>query len=109
MRIEYNFGLQNVDVPCFCVETTEGPHKLFQLTTLVLNVLEQKNRVDVIFHSPNQSDLAKKIRAYTQILSSAPYAPKFEFEEGESGSLGSSYYCWVSIRANGARAGGSGG
>ncbi len=109
MRVEYNFGLQNVDVPCFCVETTEGPHKLFQLTTLVLNVLEEKNRVDVIFHSPNQSDLAKKIRAYTQILSSAPHAPKFEFEEGESGSLGSSYYCWVSIRANGARAGGSGG
>ncbi len=108
MRVEYNFGLQNVDVPCFCVETTEGPHKLFQLTTLVLNVLEEKNRVDVIFHSPNQSDLAKKIRAYTQILSSEPHAPKFEFEEGESGSLGSSYYCWVSIRANGARAGGSG-
>ena len=108
MRVEYNFGLQNVEVPCFCVETTEGPHKLFQLTTLVLNVLEEKNRVDVIFHSPNQSDLAKKIRAYTQILSSAPHAPKFEFEEGESGSLGSSYYCWVSIRANGGRAGGSG-
>ncbi len=107
MRVEYNFGLQNVDVPCFCVETTEGPHKLFQLTTLVLNVLEEKDRVDVIFHSPNQSDLAKKIRAYTQILSSAPHAPKFEFEEGESGSLGSSYYCWVSIRANGVRAGGS--
>ena len=108
MRIEYNFALDNVGVPCFCVETTEGPHKLFQLTTLVLNVLEEKHRVDVIFHSPNQSDLAKKIKAYTQILSSAPNAPKFEFVEGESGSLGSSYYCWVSIHANGARAAGSG-
>ncbi len=108
MRVEYNFALDNVGVPCFCVETTEGPHKLFQLTTLVLNVLEEKQRVDVIFHSPNQADLSKKIKAYTQILASAPHAPKFEFVEGESGSLGSSYYCWISIRANGASAAGSG-
>lgn len=106
MRVEYSFALQNVEVPCFCVETTEGPHKLFQLTTLVLNVLDEKDRVDVIFHSPNQADLSKKIKAYTQILASSPHARKFEFEEGESGSLGSSYYCWLSIRASGARAGG---
>ena len=42
MRVEYNFALDRVGVPCFCVETTEGPHKLFQLTTLVLNVLENE-------------------------------------------------------------------
>lgn len=106
MRVEYCFALQNVEVPCFCVETTEGPNKLFQLTTLVLNVLDEKDRVDVIFHSPNQADLSKKIKAYTQILASSPHARKFAFEEGESGSLGSSYYCWLSIRASGASAGG---
>ena len=108
MRIEYGFALQNVEVPAFCVETTEGPHKLFQLTTLVLNVLDVKSKVDVIFHSPNQADLSKKIKAYRQILSSSPHAPDLEFTEGETGSLGSSYYCWISIRASGAHAGDSG-
>ncbi len=100
MRVEYSFPLKDVEVPCFCVETTEGPHKLFQLSTLVLNVLNEKRWVDVIFHSPNEADLPKKIKAYMQILSSSPRAPKFECVEGESGSLGSSYFRWLSIRAS---------
>jgi hypothetical protein len=97
MRIEYSFGLSKVEIPCFSVESIEGPHKLFQLATLVLNVLDEKSRVDVIFHSPNREDLPKKISAFRAILSSAPAEREFKLEEGNSGSLGSSYYSWVSI------------
>jgi len=98
MRIEYTFGLDSVEIPYFSVESMEGPEKLFRLATLVLNVLEVKRRVDVIFHSPNQSDLPKKIQAFGTILGSAPNAPAVEFVPGGDGSLGSSYYRWVTIR-----------
>ena len=63
MRIEYNFELGDCEIPCFSVEATEGPHKLFQLSTLVLNMLDEKDRVDVVFHSPNRGDLPRKVEA----------------------------------------------
>ena len=101
MRVEYSFNLNKVEVPCFSVETTEGPQKLFTLTTLVLNVLAARDRADVIFHSPNQADLPKKISAFKTILQSGPASPTVEFKEGQSGSLGSSYYIWLSIHSSG--------
>jgi hypothetical protein len=107
MRVEYTFGLDSVDIPYFSVESMEGPEKLFRLVTLVMNVLHVRPRVDVIFHSPNKDDLPKKISAFEAIVKSAPAAPPLTFQAGSSGSLGSSYYCWVSIHASGARAGGS--
>ena len=97
MRIEYTFDLQNVEVPSFSVEASEGPDKLFKLCTLVLNVLSEAPRIDVIFHSPNQGDLPRKIESFERILGSAPHAPKLKLMEGESGSLGSSYFRWVRI------------
>jgi hypothetical protein len=108
MRIEYAFRLDDVEVPYFSVESIEGPEKLFRLATLILNVMEVKRRVDVIFHSPNLSDLPKKIEAFEKILGSAPKASglQFRFEEGEQGTLGSSYYRWISIHSSGGRASG---
>jgi len=100
MRVEYSFSLDRVGTPAFSVETTEGPHKLFTLATLMMNVLPQSKRADVIFHSPNREDLPKKIRSFEQILRSAPRDLSLRFEEGESGSMGSSYYLWVSILAS---------
>ncbi len=97
MRIEYTFDLKKVEVPSFAVEASEGPDKLFKLSTLVLNVLGEVNQVDVIFHSPNQIDLPKKIEAFERILGSAPHSPAIAFKDGESGSLGSSYFRWVRI------------
>jgi len=97
MRVEYTFGLENVEIPYFSVESMEGPEKLFRLATLVLNVLEVKSRVDIIFHSPNQSDLPKKIQAFETIVSSAPASPRVEFTRGSEGSLGSSYYRWMTL------------
>jgi hypothetical protein len=101
MRIEYNFALDNVETPVFSVETTEGPTKLFTLTTLVVNVLAERHQVDLIFHSPNQMDLPKKIDAFRQILQSAPHAPACQLLEGKSGSLGTSYYTWITLRPTG--------
>ncbi|MCE2391585.1 MAG: hypothetical protein J4G09_08900 [Proteobacteria bacterium] len=99
MRVEYSFGIENVEVPYFSVESAEGPEKLFRLATLVMNVLEIKPRVDVIFHSPNVADLPKKIAAFEQILNSAPRPSPVKIEQGEDGSLGNSYYRWVSLRS----------
>ena len=62
-----------------------------------------KEQVDAVFHSPNQADLPKKIEAFKHVLTSAPNAPELEFEEGRSGSLGSYYYRWLSIRSSGER------
>jgi hypothetical protein len=101
VRIEYNFNLDRVDVPCFSVEAEEGPQKIFTLTTVILNVLAERPRADVIFHSPNPGDLPKKVTQFKKILASAPAAPNFDFKQGESGSLGSSYYLWLSIHATG--------
>jgi hypothetical protein len=101
MRVEYRFGIDRVEVPCFSVETTEGPHKLFTLMTLVRNVIGDRRAVDVIFHSPNQVDLPKKIEAFKEILGSGPTAPVLTYETGGTGALGSSYYMWLSIRSTG--------
>jgi hypothetical protein len=101
MRLEYTFSLDRIAVPCFSVETTEGPTKLFTLSTLIVNVLAEKGCADVIFHSPNREDLPKKIMAFENLLRSAPAAPHFKFVQGEAGSSGSSYYQWMSIRSSG--------
>lgn len=99
MRLEYKFDLAKVSVPSFSVEASEGPDKLFKLCTLVLNVLAESPKIEVIFHSPNEPDLKKKMEAFERILSSAPSAPSFTLAEGESGSLGSSSFRWVTISA----------
>jgi len=104
VRIEYNFNLDQIDSPCFSVEAEEGPQKLFTLTTVILNVLAERPRADVIFHSPNPGDLPKKVSQFKKILGSAPAALAFDFKQGESGSLGSSYYLWLSIHSNGGAA-----
>jgi hypothetical protein len=97
MRIEYNFGLERVDVPRFSVEATEGPHKLFTLATLVLNILHEVDRADLVFHSANPDEPNRKIAMFEQILGAAPEAMKFRYVEGESGRLGGVYYQWLSI------------
>jgi len=104
MRVEYTFSLDRVKTPSFSVETTEGPTKLFTLTTLILNVLAEVHRAVVIFHSPNREDLPKKIHAFEQILRSSPAAPDFTFTPGDSGVISTSHYQWISIRTSDAAA-----
>ncbi len=106
MRVEYQFALEKVDVPRFSVEATEGPAKLFTLATLVLNILHQEPRVDVVFHSPNSQDLTRKVERVKVILESAPNAPSLRYDEGKSGEVGGIYFRWLSIHATGGSDGG---
>ena len=50
MRLEFNLELDQIKTPRFSVEAVEGIGKLFTLATLVLNVLETKDQVEVVFH-----------------------------------------------------------
>ncbi len=49
MRLEYEVQLADIEVPRFAVEAVEGIGKLFTLATLVLNVLETKPEVEIVF------------------------------------------------------------
>ena len=70
MRIEYGFELSQVDVPRFSVEAVEGIGKVFTLATLVLNVLETRPQVELVFHGLNPEDPGKKITGFKEILAS---------------------------------------
>ena len=99
MRLEYEFKLDNVEIPRFSVEAVEGIGKLFSLGTPVLNVLDTKKKIEIVFHGLNPEDPARKIAAFQEIVSSATSAPALRFEVGNSGSIpgSSSYYSWLSL------------
>ena len=67
MRLEYGFELSEVEVPRFSVDAVEGIGKLFTLATLVLNVLETKSSVEIVFHGLNPEDPEAKIAAFKEI------------------------------------------
>jgi len=100
MRIEYGFELSQVDVPRFSVEAVEGIGKVFTLVTLVLNVLESKSRVDLVFHGLNPEDPERKIVAFKEILGSCAGGDRIQYEAGRGGRVpgSSSYYQWLSVR-----------
>ena len=56
MRLEYGFELSQVETPRFSVEAVEGIGKLFTLAALILNVLESKSSVEIVFHGLNPED-----------------------------------------------------
>ena len=99
MRIEYNFQLDQVAVPRFSVEATEGIGKLFTLATLTLNVLDARERVELVFHGLNPEDPSRKIEAFRRILESAGSRPQLSVEAGQGGSVpgSSSYYQWITL------------
>ena len=100
MRLEYEFKLDSVEVPRFSVEAVEGIGKLFSLATLVLNVLDSKRKVEIVFHGLNPEDPGRKITAFQEIVASAESAPPLDFSEGQGGSVpgSSSYYSWLSVQ-----------
>lgn len=99
MRIEYGFELSQVEVPCFAVEAIEGIGKLFSLATLVLNVLETKNKVEIVFHGLNPDDPDKKIEAFKEIANGSHSRRELRFQLGQGGHVpgSSSYYRWMTI------------
>jgi hypothetical protein len=99
MRLEFNIEIDRVEVPRFSVEAVEGIGKLFTLATLVMNVLEQKERVEIIFHALNPEDPQRKIGAFGEILTSCEGLGAVRVEEGKGGRIegSSSYFQWVSV------------
>lgn len=101
MRLEYGFELDDIDVPRFAVEAVEGIGKVFTLATLVLNVLETKPKVELVFHGLNPEDPSRKIDAFREIVSSSEEGQKLGFEMGRGGRVpsSSSYYQWLIVEA----------
>ena len=101
MRLEYQFQIDQVAVPRFSVEAVEGIGKLFSLGTLVLNVLDVKPRVEIVFHGLNPEDPTRKITAFQEILQSAESALPVSFALGHGGSIvgSSSYFQWLTVTA----------
>jgi hypothetical protein len=99
MRVEYGFELSNVEVPCFSVEAVEGIGKLFSLATLVLNVLESKSKVEIVFHGLNPEDPDSKIEAFKEIIGGSKSAGNLNYEPGTGGRIpgSSSYFRWVRL------------
>jgi hypothetical protein len=99
MRIEYGFELSQVDVPRFSVEAVEGIGKVFTLATLVLNVLDSKPRVELVFHGLNPEDPERKIVAFKEILGSCSGGERVRYEPGRGGRVpgSSSYFQWLTV------------
>ena len=99
MRLEYRIELDKIDVPRFSVEAVEGIGKVFTLATLVLNVLETKRSVDLVFHGLNPDDPDRKIDAFKEIVESASTTHDIEYREGKGGGVpgSSSYYQWLTL------------
>ena len=100
MRIEYGFELSDVEVPRLAVEAVEGIGKLFTLATLVLNMLESRPCVELVFHGLNPDDPERKIAAFREVVESSAHAPQLDFEPGAGGQVrgASSYYRWINVR-----------
>jgi hypothetical protein len=99
MRLEFKIELEQIEGPRFSVEVVEGIGKLFTLTTLVLNVLDVRDRVDIVFHGPNAEDPLRKIEGFKQIMESCSSSKPVTYDLGDSGRVtsSSSYYQWLQI------------
>jgi hypothetical protein len=99
MRLEYNFELSKVGTPRFSVEAVEGIGKLFTLATLVLNVLDSKSKVELVFHGLNPDEPEHKLQAFKEIIGGAANTKDLHYELGRGGHVAgsSSYYRWVII------------
>jgi hypothetical protein len=102
MRLEYRFELKDVEVPRFSVEAVEGIGKLFTLATLVLNVIELRKQVEIVFHGLNPDDPEAKLRAFKEIAGSSSRKGELRYELGRGGRVpgSSSSFLWVTISSN---------
>ena len=100
MRLEYKIELGDVEVPRFSVEAVEGIGKLFTLATLLLNVLDSKMQVEIVFHGLNPEDPERKIAAFRDIIGSCQNSRAIGFDDGPGGRVpgSSSYYQWLIVK-----------
>ncbi len=99
MRLEYGFDLSTIELPRFSVEADESIGKLFTLATLMLNVLENRPRVELVFHGFNSQDPVRKIESFEEILSMSEHGDRLSYTMGKGGQVeGSSYhYQWLYV------------
>ena len=99
MRLEYTFALDEVVVPRFAVEAVEGIGKVFTLAALVLNVLDRKPKVELVFHGLNPDDPGRKIDAFRRIIDSAQPDMPLRYRAGQGGSVpgSSSHFQWLVV------------
>lgn len=99
MRLEVNIELEKLKVPRFSVEAVEGIGKLFTLATLVLNVLDSHERVEIVFHGLNPEDPERKIEGFKTIMSSCETVAPAVYQISEPGRVpgSSSYFQWLNV------------
>jgi hypothetical protein len=99
MRLEYGFELSKVEVPRFSVEAVEGIGKLFTLAALILNVLETKEQVEIVFHGLNPEDPETKIAAFKEIVSGSESGGNLSYRPGSGGRVpgSSSSFRWIVV------------
>ena len=99
MRLEFKLELDEVDIPRFSVEAVEGIGKIFTLATLVLNVLEHRKSVEIVFHGLNPEDPERKIQGFKEIVASSSSEKSLHFEPGVGGLVpgSSSYFRWLRV------------
>lgn len=99
MRLEFNLEINKLEVPRFSVESVEGIGKIFTLATLILNVLENCDRVEIVFHGLNPEDPDRKIEGFKEIIGSSPTAMPIDYKVGDCARVpgSSSYYQWLTI------------
>lgn len=99
MRLEYSIAMDEIKIPRFSVEADEGIAKLFTLATVVLNVLDSKESVEIVFHGLNQEDPKRKIQGFKEIIESSGNSKALAFRLGKGGRVpgSSSYYQWVVV------------
>jgi len=102
MRLEYGFELSQVEVPRFSVEAVEGIGKLFTLATLVLNVLEIRSEVEIVFHGLNPEDPEHKLEAFKEIIAGSRFSKTLHYELGKGGRIpgSSSSFRWITISSS---------
>lgn len=100
MRLDYHLDVAEVRVPRFAVEAQERIGKLFTLATLVWNILETKDRVEIVFHGLSREDPGRRINAFRSIMTSLGPDASPTFEEGPTGHVSdsSTHYQWLQVK-----------
>jgi hypothetical protein len=103
MRLEFNLEIDKIGTPRFSVEAVEGIGKMFTLATLVLNVLDTCDGVEIVFHGLNPEDPSRKIEGFKQIMESSPTATPVTYSDTDSSRVpgSSSYFQWLTIKKTG--------
>jgi hypothetical protein len=100
MRIDHRLDISQISVPRFSVEAQEGIGKLFTLATLVWNLLESKESVEIVFHGLNPEDPGRRIAAFIEIMGSlGPEAtPSFEAAPEQHIAASSTHFQWLVVK-----------